>query len=70
MKPDDRHETDSRWLRRTDQTVVAVLVLAGLIAMAGYWISHGGFQGGLIEIDRAAPLTADFQLDINSAPWS
>ena len=41
----------------------------GLIAMAAYWISHGGFQGGLIEIDRAAPLTAEFRVDINTAPW-
>ena len=37
--------------------------------MGVYWVVQGGLSGGLIEIDRAAPLTARFQVDINAATW-
>jgi competence protein ComEA len=56
-------------LRRADQAVVAALVVASLAAMGGYWIVQGGFTGDLIEIDRASPLSAKFQVDINKAEW-
>jgi competence protein ComEA len=39
------------------------------LAMGGWWIAHGGWQGKLIEIDRAEPLTARFEVDINTADW-
>lgn len=54
-------------LRRADQLAVALLTGAALAAMAVWWIIHGG--GKLIEIDRADPLTAGFQVDINTADW-
>ena len=54
-------------LRRADQTAVAVLVVVALLAMGGWWIAHGGWGGQLIEIDRAEPLTASFQVDVNTA---
>ena len=56
-------------LRRADQLGVAVLVLVGLAAMGGWWISHGGWSGRLIELERAEPRTAQFQLDPNTADW-
>jgi competence protein ComEA len=56
-------------LRRGDQSIVAVLVLLALGGMAAYWIALGGPKGELIEIDRAAPLTARYQVDINKAGW-
>jgi competence protein ComEA len=57
-----------RWLlRRSDQVAVAALVAVGLAAIVGWWIAHGGWAGRLVEIDRAAPLTARFQVDINTA---
>jgi competence protein ComEA len=60
----------SRWiLRRLDQLAVALLLVAGLVSLGGYWISHGGLRGGLIEIDRASPQTARFAVDINAADW-
>ena len=56
-------------LRRRDQAAVAGLVLAALVGMGMYWFAHGGHRGELIEIDRAEPLTARFQVDINTAGW-
>jgi competence protein ComEA len=59
-----------RWLlRRADQVAVAALVIVVLVAMGGWWITQGGWRGRLIEIDQASPLTAQFQVDINSADW-
>jgi competence protein ComEA len=65
MSDPSRHP---HWLlRRADQTAVAALVVVALLAMGGWWIVHGGWGGQLIEIDRAEPLTASFQVDINTA---
>lgn len=48
---------------------MAVLVLAGFAAMVGWWVSHGGPGGRLLEVERAEPRTARFQVDINRADW-
>ena len=56
-------------LRAADQAAVAALVLAALVGMGAYWVVLGGPRGELIEIDRAAPLLARFQVDINAATW-
>ena len=59
-----------RWLlRRTDQVAVAALIVVALAATAGWWVFHGGWRGRLIEIDRAEPLVARFEVDINAADW-
>ena len=59
-----------RWLlRRADQAAVASLVVVAMVAMVGWWFSQGGWQGRLIEIDRADPLEARFEVDINAADW-
>jgi competence protein ComEA len=52
-----------------DQAAVATLVSFALAGMAAYWFALGGHRGELIEIDRAAPLKAKFQVDINAAAW-
>lgn len=57
------------WLRRADQAVVALMVFSALIGMAAYWVVQGGLGGRLIEIDRAAPLSAKFLVDLNKAEW-
>ena len=54
-------------LRRADQAVLAVLVLLALVAMGGWWISHGGPGHGLVEADQAQRRVAQFQVDINTA---
>jgi competence protein ComEA len=56
-------------LRRWDQAAVAGLVLAALVGMGMYWVTNGGPRDGLIEIDRAEPLTARYLVDINRADW-
>jgi competence protein ComEA len=56
-------------LRRADQAAVAVLVLLGLAATVGWWVRNGGLRGRLVEIERAEPQVATFEVDINSADW-
>jgi competence protein ComEA len=56
-------------LRRADQAIVGLMVLAALIGMGSYWVLQGGLTGGLIEIDRAEPLSAQFMVDLNKAEW-
>ena len=56
-------------LRRTEQVTVAILIAAGLLSVIGWWIYHGGVRGRTVEIERAEPQTARFQVDINKADW-
>ena len=46
-----------------------MLVLLGLASMGGWWLAQGGCRGRLVEIERADPLTAEFEVDLNSADW-
>jgi competence protein ComEA len=52
-----------------DQAAVAGFTLLALVALAGYWLSHGGASGRLVEIDRAPRQSARFTVDINRADW-
>jgi len=56
-------------LRRADQAAVGTLTLIALVAVAGYWTVQGGGRGGMIEIDRAEPRHAAFEVDLNAATW-
>jgi competence protein ComEA len=40
-----------------------------LAASVGWWIAQGGWQGRLVEFERAEPLTARFEVDLNRAEW-
>ena len=64
-----RRETPYWLLRRADQAVVAVSVVLGLVAMVGWFLSQGGWQGRLIELERARPQRAGFEVDLNRADW-
>ena len=46
-----------------------MLVLLGLAATAVWWVRHGGLRGSLVEVERAEPQVADFDVDINTADW-
>lgn len=72
MSPDSRNDRPRGpvWLlRRADQAAVAVMLLVALGATIGWWVSQGGWQGRLIEVERAPSRTASFQVDINQADW-
>lgn len=56
------------WLLRwADQAVVAALIGGALAAMMVWCVVQGGCQDRLIEIDRSEPLSARFEVDINTA---
>jgi competence protein ComEA len=44
-------------------------VFLAIAGMSATWMISGGLSGGLVDIDRAAPLNAPFQADINTADW-
>lgn len=73
VSPNGNPKHDSRWprllLRRFDQAVIAVILGLSLTAIAISLVSRGAHRGNLIEIDRAAPQTVDFEIDINEAQW-
>lgn len=55
-------------LRRGDQLVIATLVAVGIGSMLTYF-AYMQRQRGVIDIERAPPLVAKFQVDVNSADW-
>jgi len=73
MSPDSRKQPPvipPHWvLRRADQAGVAGLVLTGLAATVGWWIWHGGWNGRLVDVGRAKPRNARFEVDVNTAGW-
>jgi len=52
-------------LLRSEQVVCACFLLIGIAALGSYCLWRGAVRGRLIEIDRAAPLSAQFEVDIN-----
>jgi competence protein ComEA len=40
-----------------------------LVSIGGWWLYQGGASGRTVEIERAAPRSARFQVDINKAQW-
>ncbi len=56
-------------LRRSDQKVVAVVLLLGIIALTGWWAFQTTREERLVEIDRAETRAYSFKVDINHAPW-
>jgi competence protein ComEA len=59
----------SLFLRPREQRTVAALGGGALALMAAIWWRHGGPRGGVIDIDRAPPRVAKFQVDVNKADW-
>lgn len=70
----DEGGNPSSWTERIlttrDQAAVVALTLFGFFAMAVWWVGHGGCRGNVVEIERAEPLVAEFQVDINTAEWN
>jgi competence protein ComEA len=56
-------------IRPRDRRTATVLTAAVLAVMAAVWWRQASGPGGMIDIDRAAPLTAKFQVNVNQADW-
>lgn len=69
MKKPPSLRPDAELFRPRDRTAIGVTIGCGLVLLAAAWLRHGGPQGRLVDIDRAAPLTAQFQVDVNRADW-
>jgi competence protein ComEA len=69
MNPSPEPTPPNNFLRPRDQRTVGILAAGILAMMAAIWVRHGGNRGEIIEIDRAPPLTAKFQVDVNRAEW-
>jgi competence protein ComEA len=70
--PNDEPAAENRsrpWITLRDQGSLLALAASLLVLMACYWLYRGGQRGELILIDRAPPLQARFQVDINRADW-
>lgn len=66
--PENRPPSSSHpWLRPRDQASVAALVACALALMAAAWWRNE--SRGVVDIDRAEPLVAKFQVDVNRADW-
>ncbi|NLE39932.1 MAG: helix-hairpin-helix domain-containing protein [Pirellulaceae bacterium] len=57
------------WLRRADQTAVALLVAAALLGTVFWWWTHDGPRGGLVEVEQAERIPVRFTVDVNTADW-
>lgn len=66
---DSAERRPNPWLRPREQASVAVLVASALALLAAAWWRHGGLRGDLVDVDRAPPLFAKFQVDVNRADW-
>jgi len=51
------------------QPLIAAGVFLIGVFMAGYFFYQAYVSGGITDIDTAAPLSAEFKIDINSAEW-
>lgn len=56
-------------LRRSDQALLAGLVAAGSLAVAIWWVHHGGLRGELVEWEKGEPREARFLVNVNTAEW-
>ena len=69
MKPEPAPPPPSSLLRPRDQGPIAVGIACALALLVITWWQHGGHRGELVDIDRAPPLVARFQVDVNRADW-
>jgi competence protein ComEA len=67
--PQSPDRPSNPWLRPRDQASVSVLVASALALLAAAWWRHGGLSGNMVDVDRAPPQFAQFQVDVNRADW-
>lgn len=69
-EPTNKTPEPSDVLRPDIQALVVLIVAVLLAGIAAIWWADGGFQGHVVEIDKAASLTARFEVDVNTADES
>jgi competence protein ComEA len=69
MSNDVPPDSTSPILHRREQAVVAAITAIALVSLAIYAWHIGAFDGGLVDIDTAAPLSAEYRVDVNRAAW-
>jgi competence protein ComEA len=55
-------------IRPRERRTATMLTAGALTLLAAGWWRHAG-DAGTIDIDRATPLTAKFQVNVNQADW-
>ncbi len=72
MQPTDKKKavpTSLPWIRTADEWSLLALAVSLLVMSLCYWWYLASQQGTPLKIDRAEPLSAAFQIDINTADW-
>ena len=59
----------SRFLRRSDQHLIAAMLLFVGFGLLGSWLQTGGDSGPLTDWGASPTHAACFEVNINSAPW-
>jgi competence protein ComEA len=67
--PAPRKPAGNWLLHRTEQSTAAGLTAIGLAAVIAWSIYHGGTSGRTVEVEKAQPQTAKYEVDINQAQW-
>lgn len=57
-------------LRRNDQMALAAILIVCLLLIGCFVVRLGILKQGVIDIDRRTSRDAQWQVDINIAPWS
>jgi len=60
--------SNTLFIHRADQTVVASLILAAIILVGLWWWRNGGADGRLVDHDRLPQRQAAFAVNVNTAP--
>jgi len=58
---------DTLFIRRADQTILAMLIFAGLLGIGIWWWRSGGAEGRLVDYDHLPQHRAEYVVDINRA---
>jgi competence protein ComEA len=56
-------------LRRTDQGVAGLVLIAALMLISWHWWRQEMLKSRRIDVDRTPVHVAQFQIDINAADW-
>ena len=75
IHPEPAHQPNS-WLdrlqlvlRRSDQVMIALLLTVSLVGIGIYTWRQSQIRNGLIDVDKASYLSAEYKVDVNTADW-